>query len=135
MPGLGNADDRTLVDAMQQMNVSIENPVFFLTFLGAPVLIAWALMNARRSGSRELARWVAAALVLSAVVFVVTFAFNFPLNDDLASAGDPARIRDIAQVRDDFLGPWVAWNAVRTVAAVAAAGCLCRALYVLGRGR
>ena len=38
MPGLTGADDGTLVDAMQQMNDAIENPAFFLTFLGAPVL-------------------------------------------------------------------------------------------------
>lgn len=31
MPGLGRADDRTLVDAMQQIDKAIENPVFFAT--------------------------------------------------------------------------------------------------------
>ena len=33
MPALTAADDRTLVDAMQQMIDKIENPAFFLTFL------------------------------------------------------------------------------------------------------
>ena len=37
VPGLGQADDRTLVDGMQQINEAIENPVFFVGFLGAPV--------------------------------------------------------------------------------------------------
>jgi len=36
MPALTAADDRTLVDAMQQMIDKIENPAFFLAFLGAP---------------------------------------------------------------------------------------------------
>jgi hypothetical protein len=58
MPALTRADDRTLVDAMQQMIDAIENPVFFLTFLGAPVLAAIALFQARRSGSTETARWI-----------------------------------------------------------------------------
>jgi uncharacterized membrane protein len=50
MPALTAADDRTLVDAMQQMIDKIENPAFFVTFLGAPTLAAVALIQARRSG-------------------------------------------------------------------------------------
>jgi uncharacterized membrane protein len=133
MPGLGQADDRTLVDAMQQINEAIENPVFFLSFLGAPVLTLAALVVEWRAGSRRVARWVAAALVLYGVALVVTAAFNIPLNDDLAQAGDPARISDLASVRDDFYGPWVAWNIVRTVASTAALGCLAYALLLHGR--
>jgi len=133
MPGLGRAEDRTLIDAMQQINVAIENPVFFLTFLGAPLLVLWALVIEWQSGSREVLRWIVAALVLYAITFVVTFAFNIPLNDDLDHAGDPARIADLARVRDDFLGPWVAWNIVRTVALAASFGCLVRALFLHAR--
>jgi uncharacterized membrane protein len=44
-------------------------------------------------------------------------------NNDLADAGDPRRIGDIAAARDDFYGRWVAWNIVRTVASTAALGC------------
>jgi len=134
MPGLRRSDDRTLVDAMQQINVAIENPVFFATFLGAPVLVVWALVIEWRSGSREALRWTVAALVLYAIAFVVTFGFNIPLNDDLANAGDPARIADLARVRDDFEGPWIAWNIVRTLAITASFGCLARALFVHARG-
>jgi uncharacterized membrane protein len=134
MPGLGQADDRTLVDGMQQINEAIENPVFFLSFLGAPVLILAALVLEHRSGSRQVVRWVGAALVLCVVAIVVTGALNIPLNDDLKQAGDPERIADIAQARDDFYGPWVAWNIVRTVASTAALGCLVYALLLQGRG-
>lgn len=64
---------------------------------------------------------------------VVTFAFHFPLNEDLKEAGDPARIENLAAVRDDFVTPWVAWNIVRTLAATAAFGCLVWALVLRGR--
>jgi uncharacterized membrane protein len=134
MPGLGRADDRTVVDAMQQIDEAIQNPVFFLTFLGAPVLVVWAAVIERRSASREVLRWTVAALGLCAIALVVTFAFNIPLNDELANAGDPARIADLARVRDDFEGPWVAWNIVRTLATTAAFCCLARALFVHARG-
>jgi uncharacterized membrane protein len=133
MPGLDDADDRTLIDAMQQINEAVENPVFFLSFLGAPVLALAALVVVRRSGSRREIRWIVAALVLYGVAFLVTVAFNIPLNDELAEAGDPERIADAGRVRDDFYGPWVAWNIVRTVACTAALGCLGYALLLHGR--
>jgi uncharacterized membrane protein len=134
MPGLTGADDRTLVDAMQQMIVAMEeSPAFLLTFLGAPVLAAVALVQARRSGSTETARWVLISLGAYAVMVIVSIAFHFPLNDDLESAGDPGRIRDLAAVRDDFVTPWVVWNIVRTLALTVAFGSLTRALVVHGR--
>jgi uncharacterized membrane protein len=133
MPGLGDAADRTLIDAMQRINEAVENPVFFLSFLGAPVLTLAALVVARRSGSRRVIRWIVAALVLYGVAFLVTVAFNIPLNDELADAGDPERIADLANVRDDFYEPWVAWNIVRTVASTAALTCLGYALLLQGR--
>jgi len=128
MPGLANADDRTLIDAMQQINESIENPVFFLTYLGAPVLAAWVLVLDWRSGSHTAVRWLIAALVLYGVAFVVTGSLNIPLNDDLAQAGDPRRIGELAAVRDDYEDPWIAWNIVRTVFHTAAFGALIPAL-------
>ena len=101
--------------------------------MAAPILIVAALVLEYRSGSRQVVRWLVAALVLCAAVILVTGAANIPLNDDLKQAGDPDRIADIAQVRDDFYGPWVAWNIVRTVAATAALGCLVYALMLHGR--
>jgi uncharacterized membrane protein len=133
MPALAAADDRTLVDAMQQMIDKIENPAFFLAFLGAPVLAAVALSQARRSGSAKTVGWIAAGLALYAVMIVVTFAVHVPLNYDLRDAGDPDRIEDLAAVRDDFVTPWIAWEIVRTVASIAAFGCLVWALVLRGR--
>ncbi len=44
LPGLARVDDRTFVHAMQQMNVAIVNPVFLLSFLGAPALAGAAVL-------------------------------------------------------------------------------------------
>ena len=133
MPALTAADDRTLVDAMQQMIDKIENPAFFLTFLGAPALAAVALFQARRSGAAKTAGWIVAGLAFYTVTLVVTIAFHFPLNNELKEAGDPARIENLAAVRDDFVTPWVAWNIVRTLASTAAFGSLAWALVLRGR--
>ncbi|MGH3993749.1 MAG: DUF1772 domain-containing protein, partial [Pseudonocardiaceae bacterium] len=124
MPALTAADDRTLVDAMQQMIDKIENPAFFLVFLGAPALAAVALAQARSAGSAKTARWIVAGLALYTVMLVVTFAVHVPLNYDLRDAGDPARIENLADVRDDFVTPWVAWEIVRTLVSIAAFACL-----------
>jgi uncharacterized membrane protein len=133
MPALTAADDRTLVDAMQQMIVKIENPAFFLVLFGAPVLATVALVQARRSGQAKIARWIVAGLGLYGVMVVITFAVHIPLNEDLRNAGDPDRIEDLAAVRDDFVTPWVAWDIVRTLATTAAFGFLTWALIQRGR--
>ncbi len=130
MPALTAADDRTLVDAMQQM---IDLPAFPLTLLAAPALAAVALVQARRSGSTKAAGWIVAGLAFYTVTVVVSFAVHFPLNDALMQAGDPARIENLAAVRDDFVTPWAAWNIVRTLALTAALGSLAWALVWRGR--
>jgi uncharacterized membrane protein len=130
MPGLTAADDRTLVDAMQQM---IDNPVFPSVFLVAGVLAVVALVQARRSASARTAGWIVAGLALYAVTVVITFVIHLPLNEDLKNAGDPDRIENLAAVRDDFVTPWVAWDIVRTLASTAAFGCLAWGLALRGR--
>ena len=130
MPALTAAEDRTLVDAMQQ---SLDNPAFPLTYLAPRALAAAALVYARRSGLPETARWILAGLALYAVAVLVTGAIHLPLNEDLKDAGAPARIEDLAAVRDDFAGPWVAWNIVRALAATGAFACLTWALVLSGR--
>jgi uncharacterized membrane protein len=133
MPALTAADDRTLVDAMQQMIVKIENPAFFLVLLGAPALAAVALVQARRSGAAKAAGWIVAGLAFYTVMVIVTFAVHIPLNEDLKQAGDPARIENLSAVRDDFVTPWVAWDIVRTLATTAAFASLAGALVLRGR--
>jgi uncharacterized membrane protein len=130
MPGLTAADDRTLVDAMQQM---IDNPVFPLTFLVAGVLAVIALVQTRRSGSARIARWIVAGLALYGVTVVITFVIHLPLNEELMDAGDPDRIENLAAVRDDFVTPWVAWDIVRMLTATAAFGSLVWALVLRRR--
>src|SRR5687767_6606611 len=46
MPGLGRSSDEVYVEVMRNINEVIQNPVFLLSFLGAPVLAgvaAWQL--------------------------------------------------------------------------------------------
>src|SRR3954468_18499774 len=45
VPGLAKTDDRTLTSSPTHMNVAIVNPVFMLTFLGAPALAVLAVIT------------------------------------------------------------------------------------------
>ena len=67
MPGLARAN-RTLVATMQSVNTAIVNPVFMLTFIGAPLLAGVAAAT-----SVQTARpWVVAGLALAVSTVVIT---------------------------------------------------------------
>jgi uncharacterized membrane protein len=133
MVGLGRTDDRTFVRAMQSINVAIINGWFLLSFIGALVLTALAVVLHLGADGRSVLPWLVAALVLYLAALVTTAAVNIPLNNALDAAGDPDRIADLAAVRANFEARWVRWNIVRTLASTAALGCLAWALAVYGR--
>ncbi|WP_030680665.1 DUF1772 domain-containing protein [Streptomyces sp. NRRL B-1347] len=130
MPGLARSSDRAYIEVMQHINDVIQNPVFFFGFVGALLSTGLAAWRLRRTPLRW---WVLGALAAYALAFVLTAVVNVPMNDDLAAAGDPARIADPAAVRADFEDPWVAWNIVRAVLCTLAFGLLGRALVLRGR--
>ncbi|MET7710836.1 anthrone oxygenase family protein [Micromonospora sp. NPDC005413] len=133
MPALKGADDRTFVDTMQRINVTIVNGWFMLGFLGALVFAALSALLAWRGEGRPALPWIIGGLALYLAMFIITAAVNVPLNDKLASAGSPGHIADLAAVREHFESSWVAWNIVRALANTAAFGCLTWALIVYGR--
>ncbi|WP_412543719.1 anthrone oxygenase family protein [Longispora sp. K20-0274] len=133
MPGLRQAEDRSFVDTMQRINVAIINGWFMLCFVGALLLIALAAALHLRAAGRPALPWIAAALVLYLVMFVITAAVNVPLNNALDAAGKPGAITDLAAVRARFEATWVGWNVVRTLTSTAAFGCLTWALVLFGR--
>ncbi|BCJ69774.1 DUF1772 domain-containing protein [Polymorphospora rubra] len=124
MPGLRRTDDRTFVEAMRHINVAILNGWFALSFGGAPLLALVAVVLHWGAGGPTL-WWTVAAVACHAVTLGVTGAVNVPLNNRLDAAGGPA---DPGPVRAAFEARWVRWNLVRTVASVAAFGCLLGAL-------
>ncbi|MGV9454935.1 anthrone oxygenase family protein [Streptomyces sp. NPDC003635] len=115
MPGLARSEDEVYVEVMRDINEVIQNPVFLLSFLGAPVLTGLAAWQLRRDRRRW---WVWAAAAANTLALLLTFAVNIPLNDALAGPGDPS------ELREDFEGAWVAWNVVRGVLVTAGLGCL-----------
>jgi uncharacterized membrane protein len=120
MPGLARVDDRTFIDAMQNMNVAIVNPLFLATFLGAPFVAAAAAVVTHGSART----WAIAGTALAVATLVVSFAGNIPLNDALEAAGPVDKIKDLAAVRADFESLWVKLNVVRCLTSAGALGAL-----------
>ncbi|MGH3775714.1 MAG: DUF1772 domain-containing protein [Pseudonocardiaceae bacterium] len=133
MPGLHQTDARTFVDAMQQINVAILNPWFYISFFGAPVFTILAAALHLRGYGRAVLPWIAAAFVLYGAALVITIGVHVPLNDALVAAGSPDQLTDLAGVRERFEAAWVRWNVVRAVASTAALICLTWALVLYGR--
>jgi uncharacterized membrane protein len=69
-----------------------------------------------------------AGAVLYAAAFLVTMTLNVPLNEQLAAAGHPDQIADLAAVRAAFEGPWVGWNLLRTALSIGSLTALAIAL-------
>ena len=125
MPGLRHTDDRTFVGAFQSMDKAIMNPWFMAAFLGALVLTGLAAALHFSADRRNLLPWIGTAFALYLIAVIITMAVNVPLNDALKAAGDPARIGDLAAVRQHFHeARWSAWNLARTLTSTAAFGCL-----------
>jgi len=93
--------------------------------LGALILTGLAAVLHLSGDKRNVLSWIGTAFVLYLIAVVITLAVNVPLNDVIKAAGDPARIGDLAAVRQRFdEARWSAWNLVRTLTSTAAFGCL-----------
>lgn len=132
MPGLATTDDRTFVSAFQSIDKAIINPWFMISsFAGA---LTCTLAATFTQLGRPAFPWIAAALALYLVAFVITIAVNVPLNNAIKAAGLPGRATDLAAIRAAFdEAGWRAWNLVRVLVSTAAFAGLTWALVVHGR--
>ncbi|MBO6607194.1 DUF1772 domain-containing protein [Psychroserpens sp.] len=119
-PGLGQLNDLGYLQAFQQMNRSIINPLFILVFFGP--LISHGLTIYLKFQNADNVFWIyvaAAALFILGVLFVTIFK-NVPLNTILDGT-DLANIssEDLKALRQKFETPWNQWHLVRTVCSIA----------------
>ena len=120
MPGFARLNDREFVDAMQATNRAIQNPLFFVSFFGAPLLLIVSTVL-HYGESPHFWYLLAATIVLIVGMFGVTVAGNVPLNNtlerfDLAAA----TAEEIARQRTAFERRWNNLNTIRTIAATLA---------------
>jgi uncharacterized membrane protein len=115
MWGLDDADPRVAIAAMQAMNDSVQNAVFFPAFFLTPAVLVVTALVVRRWRRAATGWFLAAAVVYALGAMLLTLAVNVPMNDDLAATTIPTSADAAQEVWDDYSQPWQTWNLVRTV--------------------
>ena len=115
-PGIGKLDDLGFLQAFQQMNRAILNPLFIVVFMG-PAIVHIANIFLFKNAT-PMVFWmvlIAAILYLAGLVLVTVFG-NVPLNElldkvDLLSASP----KELKTLRDQFEVRWNQFHLVRTI--------------------
>jgi uncharacterized membrane protein len=127
MQALGGIPEPAGIAAMQSINRvilrSLFMPVFFGTTVAGLVLALLALFQMAAPGSIAM---LAGGVLYVVAMFVVTMAFNVPLNNalDAVHGGSPEGSTVWARYRRE----WTVWNHVRTVGSLAASALFVYAL-------
>ena len=120
MAGLARLPPEQGVAAMQSINVTVLNPLFFAVFFGTAALASRSPRSPCSVAPPAPPGSSPARLLYLVGSIVVTMAANVPLNTALAAL--PAGSAEAAQLWTHYLDRWTLWNTVRTVASLAAAG-------------
>lgn len=121
-PGLHRLDDISYITAMQGINGAIQNPVFFISFMG--LLIVYPLCSYqlyRYSPGVPFYLIIGVTVIYFVAVFGCTVLFNVPLNNKLAQFNiTTASPEQITIMRQAFEKPWNFYHTIRTVASIIA---------------
>jgi uncharacterized membrane protein len=115
MLGLDAAGAAHAIPAMQAINVTVRNPVFFAAFFGMPVaalLSAVVFLIARRPIAAALFLIAGSVYFLGALL--PTTLVNVPMNEALATTTVPSDPLTALKLWSDFSVPWTWWNTLRT---------------------
>lgn len=120
MLGFARLPDREFVSAMQLTNRTIQNPIFFAAFFGAPIfLIISTVLHSNQSTRFTLL--LAATVIYLIGTFGVTVFGNVPLNNTLDRFNlESATAEEIALQRANFEKRWNNLNTIRTVSSTLA---------------
>nr|WP_298997522.1 DUF1772 domain-containing protein [uncultured Allomuricauda sp.] len=113
-PGIGRLDDLGYLQAFQKMNRSIENPLFFVVFMGSfPIGLITVFMNKGISPSHFWMILIAVGIYFVGVVLVTIFG-NVPLNQVLDKTDlVTSSIEELQALRQRFEEPWNRFHTVR----------------------
>ena len=124
MRALASIDRAAGIAAMNSINTAILRSAFMPLFLGTTLACAaLVVVGATQAGTPRGLLSIAGGLVYVIGMFVVTMAFNVPLNNALLRGGE----QDTATWRR-YLVIWTRWNHLRTFASLAASALFIAAL-------
>jgi uncharacterized membrane protein len=120
IPGLKKLPDDCYIRAMQSFNKAILNPLFFLSFMGALILLPICVyLNYAHDLSIRFYLLLIALILYVVGVFGVTALGNIPLNrqlDNFTLAG--ASAQSVSLQRKNFEEPWIRLHSIRTCAGI-----------------
>jgi uncharacterized membrane protein len=120
--GLGQLSDSNYILAMQSINRVIQNPLFFISFMGTLILLP--ISTYLHYGQPSLNRFyllLFATIIYAVGVIGVTALGNIPLNNMLDKFNVQSIDNEaIINVRLSFEKAWNGFHSVRTIAAVIA---------------
>ncbi len=115
MWGLDATDPRVAITAMQAMNASVRNPVFFPAFFLSPaILMLTAFVAIHQERRRAAALFATSAAVYFCGALIVTVMVNVPMNEALADVTVPTDTTAAADLWQKYSAPWQFWNTLRT---------------------
>ena len=128
MSALARLESPQGIAAMQAINNTILNPLFFVVFLGSAatcILLTISLLwRWQQPGAVYL---LGGSLLYLVGNILVTIIFNVPMNESLDTVKPESD--EAATMWARYLTHWTAWNHVRTAASLLAA-----ATFILGLG-
>lgn len=118
--GLNVLPDEQYLNVMQSINRKIQNPYFFICFIGLLLLYPLTLWNLYHLDSKvSLYLLLIAAALYFIGVFGITVFGNVPLNDKLDHfVISTASKNEITAMRQAFETPWNKFHFLRTVSAI-----------------
>jgi uncharacterized membrane protein len=134
MKGLDRTEPVEALSAMRGINAQANaSAPFLIFFMGSTLLAAVVGVIAALRLSQPGNGYLLAGAVLSVLAFVVTMAFNVPLNNHLDGL-DPSALSAADALREwkAYLVPWTNWNHVRTVTPLVGAVLMLIGLRSLG---
>lgn len=123
--GIGQLDNLGYLQAFQQMNRAILNPLFFVVFF-SPFFTSFAAAFLNKGHSPRLF-WMtlAAAAIYSLGVVVVTILGNVPLNEILNGTNlAQSSNEELRALRTTFEKPWNKLHFIRTISSAVSLGLL-----------
>lgn len=122
IPGMARLSNTEYIRAMQSFNSAIQNPVFFISFLGTAVLLpVCSYLHYNPVITNRFWFLLAATIIYLIGVLGVTIFGNIPLNENLAGFNlQTALPETIALQRTKFEIPWNNLNTIRTASSILA---------------
>jgi uncharacterized membrane protein len=127
MPGLERLPAAQGLAAMKEINITAVHPAFMVAFMGTTALCAYlGVRGVLDWGDTRATLLVAGSALYLVGTFLLTVAYNVPLNNELAGVSPHAI--DVAHHWREYLDQWSWANHVRGATSIAAAAAYMGAL-------